>query len=415
MERCFLYRLFEISFAIAVLAIFTFPVMVALWIRKLITQRNIFVHEVIYGELGKKMDIYPFNLEGYWVRSLPLFLGVIRGKLSLTGVSIKRYTNEERVLGDAYLFYTKPGIFNLWFIRESSRIAYGGKQQVEWEYVFQREPLSDLLLILKTIPAILYSQKVVYYKNRISLFGMDFMNIRMPEAIEIIRISIFKKEPKSIFFINPDCANKLFKDREYYEVLQKADYIYPDGIGINIACKILKNPLIENINGTDLFPFLCQMCQENGFSIYLLGAKPGVAEKMKHNVEMNYPDLKIVGYRDGYFNLETESDQVIDAINKTGADMLLVAFGAPAQEKWIIQHHSQLTPTIQMGVGGLFDFYSGKIPRAPVWMREIGLEWVYRLIQEPRRMWRRYIIGNPLFLYRVMRWKMAEGEESIWK
>jgi N-acetylglucosaminyldiphosphoundecaprenol N-acetyl-beta-D-mannosaminyltransferase len=113
-----------------------------------------------------------------------------------------------------------------------------------------------------------------------------------------------------------------------------------------------------------------------------------------------YPGLRIAGARDGYFKSH-EEQSVVDDINSSGARILLVAFGAPRQELWLKRWRSELEPPVGMGVGGLFDFYSGRMPRAPVWMREMGLEWVFRLMQEPGRMWRRYVIGNPLFLYRV--------------
>ncbi|NTV93680.1 MAG: WecB/TagA/CpsF family glycosyltransferase, partial [Chlorobiaceae bacterium] len=115
---------------------------------------------------------------------------------------------------------------------------------------------------------------------------------------------------------------------------------------------------------------------------------------------------------DGYFDHRSESDAVIGKINSSGAAILLVAFGAPLQEIWIAEHRQKLLPRVLMGVGGLFDFYSGTIRRAPRWMREIGFEWVYRIFQEPARMWRRYVIGNPLFLYRVMKWKVFTQSNS---
>ena len=129
--------------------------------------------------------------------------------------------------------------------------------------------------------------------------------------------------------------------------------------------------------------------------------------------------LKIAGTRDGYFDPEEEK-AVVDTINESGARILLVAFGAPRQEFWLECWRERLVPPVGMGVGGLFDFYSGRIPRAPVWMREIGLEWVFRLMQEPGRMWRRYIIGNPLFLFRVRqqakypeKFTLPEGVEHL--
>jgi N-acetylglucosaminyldiphosphoundecaprenol N-acetyl-beta-D-mannosaminyltransferase len=123
-------------------------------------------------------------------------------------------------------------------------------------------------------------------------------------------------------------------------------------------------------------------------------------------MQARYPELIIAGTRDGYFDAAEEAE-VIESINASGADILLVAFGAPRQDVWLKAHKQALRVPVRMGVGGLFDFYSGRIPRAPVWMREMGLEWTYRLLQEPGRMWRRYIIGNPLFLYRVWRQGLA--------
>jgi len=183
----------------------------------------------------------------------------------------------------------------------------------------------------------------------------------------------------------------------------------PDGIGVNIACKIIGEPLRENVNGTDMLPFLCQMCESNSRSIYLLGGGELVAQTMRDKLCQKYENLSIVGARDGFFDRETETDSVIEDINLSGADVLLVAFGAPLQEKWIARNRDKLHCNVLMGVGGLFDFYSERTQRAPAWMREIGIEWVYRLMQEPGRMWRRYIIGNPLFVYRVLKWKLQTG------
>ena len=157
-----------------------------------------------------------------------------------------------------------------------------------------------------------------------------------------------------------------------------------------------------------MLPFLCSLAEENKFSIFLLGGKPGIPEKMRENLLLKYPDLNIVGVHHGFFDRETEEGYIIDEINKASADILLVAFGAPTQEKWIYNHRKQLKPQILMGVGGLFDFFSGNIPRAPKWMREMGFEWIFRLLQEPKRMWKRYIIGNPVFIFRVFRWKFKQ-------
>lgn len=398
-------RLIEISLSMVFIVLFSFPVFVVLGLRRIAKNKDVFTSNDIYGKGAKKIKVKYFNVERDCLRDLSLFFYVLLGRLSLSGVSIKKYSNEERVFGDAYLFNNKPGIFNLWYIRQSSKIGHEGKYGIEWEYVFKKRLLSDLLLILKSIPAAFLHQSQCDHNDKVNLFGLEFDNAKMVDAVDTIKKSIISKVKKAVFFVNPDCLNRIFKDTEYFEVLKSGDYIYPDGIGINIACKIIKNPLKENVNGTDMLPFLCRMCGEYDYGVYLLGGKPGVADEMASKLKAQYNNLRIVGYRDGFFDHETESQRVVYEINAAKPDILLVAFGAPMQEKWISKHKDAVDCKVFMGVGGLFDFYSGNIRRAPKWMREVGLEWVYRLLQEPGRMWKRYIIGNPLFIFRVLKWK----------
>ncbi|MEM7259394.1 MAG: WecB/TagA/CpsF family glycosyltransferase, partial [Pseudomonadota bacterium] len=175
--------------------------------------------------------------------------------------------------------------------------------------------------------------------------------------------------------------------------------------GISLACRMIGERLQANLNGTDLLPELCELAEVENFTLYLLGAAPGVASRMQENLSQTYPGLKVVGEHHGYFDHDTESAAVIEKINSVKPNIVLVAFGAPMQEKWIHQHHQLIDSNVLIGVGGLFDFYSGDKRRAPLWMRKSGIEWMYRLYLEPGRLWRRYIIGNPLFLLRIMRWK----------
>ena len=139
--------------------------------------------------------------------------------------------------------------------------------------------------------------------------------------------------------------------------------------------------------------------------MFLLGAAPGVAARMRQNLSDTYPGLDVVGEQHGYFDHADESSSVIEKINALKPNIVLVAFGAPMQEKWIHEHYKQIDSNVLIGVGGLFDFYSGDKKRAPLWMRKSGIEWMYRLYLEPGRLWRRYIIGNPLFMLRILRWK----------
>lgn len=382
------------------------PLLFYLLVRRLLRGNPIFRSRSIYGQGGRPLKLYYFNLNSALLSSLPLFYYVLADRLSLTGPAIKSYRESERVAGDSFLYSQKPGIFNLWYIRSSSGIGHEGEAATEWEYLYKRTILGDLLLILKYLPASLYHEESLNLAPSINLFGIELLNLTMEKALELIRERLKGGLKSRAYFVNPDCFNRAFRDREYYSILERSELVFPDGIGINLACKILKSPLAENVNGTDMFPFLCRMALEEGLSIYLLGGGPGVAEEMKRRTEELYEGIKICGARDGYFERERESEAVVAGINGVKPDILLVAFGVPLQEKWIERYGSRLEAGLIMGVGGLFDFYSGRIRRAPRWMREVGLEWFYRFMQEPGRMWRRYFIGNFLFLFRLLRWKM---------
>ncbi len=203
-------------------------------------------------------------------------------------------------------------------------------------------------------------------------------------------------------FVNAHCINIALRNNDYRQVLKQSDRLFPDGSGVKLALQWQRKALKANLNGTDLFPHLCEAAARNRLSLYLLGGAPGVAEQVAANMQRRYPQLRIAGTRDGYFSAD-HTDAVIDDINASGADMLLVAMGVPRQELWLAQHRDRLQTSVNMGVGGLFDFYAERIRRAPAWLRRIGMEWSWRLLQEPARMWRRYILGNPAFMYRAWR------------
>ncbi len=391
------------SLSVVVLLFLFLPVLVILTIRKVYNGRNIFIVERVLGKKAAPISIVYFNTNFYPARILPLFFMAIEGRLRIIGLSIKPL-DYERTAGDECLFNDKPGIISLLYIRQSTRIAHNSVFEIEREYLAERSFKYDLLLALKAIPALFYHAADLPLNDKVNLLDVEFDNLTMKGAVNLIKSTIIERNKRFICFVNPDCLNKIFTDREYFGILQAADNVFPDGIGINIACKMIKNQMRENINGTDMLPYLCEMCLQNGWGIYLLGAKPGVAEKMKGVLALKYPDLKVCGCTDGYFD-RLRSDEVVERINSSGAEILLAAFGVPWQEKWLYEYKDRLNVSVMMGVGGLFDFYSGNIKRAPVWLREIGGEWIYRIVQEPARMWKRYIIGNPVFLYRVLRWK----------
>jgi N-acetylglucosaminyldiphosphoundecaprenol N-acetyl-beta-D-mannosaminyltransferase len=212
--------------------------------------------------------------------------------------------------------------------------------------------------------------------------------------------------------VNADCVNITFRDRDYLKAVQSADLVLSDGIGMKLAGKILKQEVRQNVNGTDLFPRMCAALQGTGKGIYLFGARPGVAEGVRAWVEANYPGVVVSGTRSGFFTDEEEG-AIVQDIAASGASVLLVAMGAQRQDKWIHEHLQECGASVAIGVGGLFDFFSGQTNRAPQWVREMGFEWFYRVVQEPGRLWKRYFVGNGVFLFRVFRARLiGNGKAS---
>ncbi len=231
------------------------------------------------------------------------------------------------------------------------------------------------------------------------VFGVKINTTTMEAALNQIDNCVEhpQKTPAFFAFVNAHCLNLAYNDQEYKEILSQADAVWPDGIGVKLAGRKLGFPVPENVNGTDMFPLLAKRAAQSGKTLFLYGARPGVAEKAAENAVADHPGLRIAGTCDGF----ASDEEAIQRINAAKPDILLVALGVPKQEKWIAEHRQQLDCKAVIAVGGLLDFISGRIPRAPQWMRKCGLEWLYRLYQEPVGKFRRYVIGNPLFLLRL--------------
>ena len=400
-----LFRLAEMVIAITGIVFLCFPVVVGLALRKLFSGKKIFHQEMIIGSNGQPTAVYFFNTEKKILASLALIFSILKGDMTFVGGSLIKCDEHEAKPENNYLQSVKPGLFSLWGLRTSSKTAHEGRLVTEWEYVFTKKRSTDAFILLRSLPASLMRGADRHTPSTVAVFDIAFENITMREAVAQIEADLVSaRAPRTIFYVNADCLNKCYEDENYRSLLKQADYVLPDGIGINLACHMLGSAMKENVNGTDMLPFLCEMARRRGFKFFLLGGKPGVAEKMAAMITEKY-EAEVAGVQHGYFDHRAESEGVVDLINGSGADILLVAFGAPLQEKWISAHKSELAVGAAIGVGGLFDFYSGNTRRAPRWLRELGLEWVYRIIQEPGRMWQRYVIGNPLFLYRVMSWR----------
>ena len=234
-------------------------------------------------------------------------------------------------------------------------------------------------------------------------FDTDSKEIQLKKAMS--RLSSGKST--KIFTPNPQILIKTQKDKALKELLSKADITLPDGIGISLASKMLTDFRITRIPGIDFAESILNEAQKEGYSVFLLGGKPGRAERAKENLQKKYPSLNICGSNDGYFQKHgADNERVIEKINNSSADILFVCFGFPEQEKWISENSAHL-PSVRlaMGLGGSIDVWSGEVKRAPRWVQKCGLEWIWRVIKEPKRI--KIFIDIPLFLHLVSTQKRA--------
>ncbi|MBI3577801.1 MAG: WecB/TagA/CpsF family glycosyltransferase [Ignavibacteriales bacterium] len=236
------------------------------------------------------------------------------------------------------------------------------------------------------------------------LLGARVDNTDCETALNVVRMSILYSNhsvPTKVFFTNVHTIHLARRDKEFMRVVNTADVVLPDGSGVALAGKLLQQPIIENLNGTDFIPKVLREAAANGWSVYLFGGKPGIAEQCRHFFRVKLPSLRIVGMHHGHYSIG-EEQLIVDDINTKRPDILLVALGSPLQEQWIERHTPHLQVRVCFGVGGLFDFISGRYKRAPKWVRSLGLEWVVRFAHDPMTKWERVLVEIPLFLLLVL-------------
>ena len=233
----------------------------------------------------------------------------------------------------------------------------------------------------------------------------------MEETISEVEKIIARGIPTQHVVINANKVNLMNEDPKLKRIVNECPLINADGISILWAAKVLGLPIKERVTGIDLFLNLVKVASEKGYKIYLFGAKEEVVRKVKKVFEEEYPTLQIVGYRNGYFTEEDEPE-IVKNMAESGADMMFVAFSSPKKEYWINKYIDQLNIPFVMGVGGSFDVIAGVTERAPKWVQIRGFEWLYRLVQEPRRMWRRYVIGNAQFIGYTVKAKIEQDKDE---
>lgn len=231
----------------------------------------------------------------------------------------------------------------------------------------------------------------------VRLLGVDLFALTMSEVLNICIDHIAGRHGLLIGVVNVAKIVNIRKDRELRAALDEADIVLADGAPIVWLSKMVGRPLPQRVAGIDIMFELLKEANSRSYGIYFLGAKPAVVEKVIQVVRRDYPGVRIAGYRDGYFS-EQEEQSVAEEIKNSRADILFVAISPPKKEVFLGKWREFMHVPVCHGVGGSFDVVAGVARRAPVWMQKCGLEWLYRLIQEPRRMWKRYLVTNTKFI-----------------
>ncbi|MCE5313524.1 MAG: WecB/TagA/CpsF family glycosyltransferase [Armatimonadota bacterium] len=219
---------------------------------------------------------------------------------------------------------------------------------------------------------------------RISILGVKVNRVDMTGTLDAITRFIASGTANMIVTADASMIAMAQDDADLKNIINEADLVTPDGSGIVKGAKILGTPLAQRVSGVDLAREMCRMSAEQGFSIYFLGAEPGVADAAAQNLSRTYPGMKIAGTHDGYFTPDRDSE-IASLVKASGAQALLVAMGIPRQEKFIKRYMHDMGVCVAMGVGGSFDVFSGKVKRAPKWFQDHGLEWAYRLCKDPSK------------------------------
>ena len=234
------------------------------------------------------------------------------------------------------------------------------------------------------------------------LGGIPVHAVSVEEVHEFIENTIQREEKALVLNVNINCVNLAWRNPWLQEFLNEAPLVFCDGDGVRWALKLLGYAPPPKITYDRWIWQLCEFCDKKKLTLYFLGAKPGVAERARNRLKSQHSGLRVVGVQDGYFEKEgIENERVIAAINQLKPDILLLGFGMPFQERWLRDHWKRLDVHIFLTGGAVFDYAAGLAKRAPGWMIRWNLEWLYRLVREPKRLFARYAFGIPYFFFRV--------------
>lgn len=408
------YPLFQVRvlevFTSSILLLMFLPIYLLNIILAVIKRRNLFCFRQKTDALGRQVMLRAFRY-GLLKRSAVL-IDIMFGKFGFIGVSTNHTLSNEQqrqVLENANS-YVLPGLSSLYDIHR----AVGLDTHSAWNLFNKQQSMGVfqhfVLMIKAMLVHQLYQSKPLQTPRVANLFKLPINNVSMTRAVNwsihghsLVKHNWNQQTPQLGFFVNAHSINLAQKNGNFKSCLRHANALFADGSGMRVAAKSIGIKLEGNINGTDMLPRICEQAQIQGKSLFLLGGQPSRAELAANKLIELFPQLNIAGVHHGFFDFNDSqlNQELIAKINNSNADIVLVGLGSPSQEFWCKQYLHQLNCTSVLAVGGLFDYFSGAIPRAPMLMRELGLEWIWRLRQEPIIKFKRYVVGTPLFLIRT--------------
>ncbi|MBC1936002.1 WecB/TagA/CpsF family glycosyltransferase [Listeria grandensis] len=246
--------------------------------------------------------------------------------------------------------------------------------------------------------------------QRIQFLEANLDTFTFNETIEQIEMHIRLQKPIHHTGINADKINLMKKTPRFKQIINDASLINPDGMSVVLAAKLCNRAQLERVAGIDIMIRMLELAATKGYRVYFLGTSEPILEKLICRVKQDYPTLTIAGYHHGFFH-QDEEDAVVASIRESQADLLFIALPSPQKEFFIDNHMIEMNVPVSIGVGGSFDVIAGEIKRAPKWMQKCSLEWFYRMIQEPKRLAKRYLVGNTIFLGHVLQEKMVQKRD----
>lgn len=244
----------------------------------------------------------------------------------------------------------------------------------------------------------------------VNILGVEVGTQTTQELIECISQSIGKGSRLLLAYVNIYAINLAQRERWFKDFLNNANMTFCDGYGIKLGARLLGYHIPERYTPPDWIPFLASVCANKGYRMYLLGAQPGVSDQVAHLLKEQFSELIIAGTSHGYLDKSigsAENDNIIRGINELNVDILVVGMGMPIQEKWLAENWHKLNCRVALPVGAAFDYLAGTTPRAPRWLTDHGFEWLGRLVIEPGRLWKRYILGIPVFYFNIIRQRLG--------